>query len=356
MAGRDLDRRQFLAVGGSGLVLCTLAGQRLNNSQPADVGQLTSRLEVPPRVKAANEKRLAGPQQPETVLAAQRANGIRREYWIKAEQMHWNVARHGRDQLTGRKIRVKTKFSGAYGYRAYTKNFGQPITKKPRVPGPLIQCNVGDTVVINFQNTLPSPVTMHPHGIHYTVEMDGAYKGKWTDPGGFVQQGQTFQYVWEATEGTEGAWMYHDHGPLDPVPVFKGLFGPLLVRPANVRPPDREFFIFFHSFQPVATGLDSPLWCINGHSYCGNTPTFHAKVGERVAWHVVALDDYFHTFHLHGHRWVDPNGGQIIDNQTLGPGDSISAEYVEDNPGRWLYHCHVFSHLHQGMIGWYVVK
>ena len=28
---------------------------------------------------------------------------------------------------------------------------------------------------------------------------------------------------------------------------------------------------------------------------------------------------------------------------------------VEDNPGRWFYHCHVFSHLHMGMNGWYVV-
>ena len=71
---------------------------------------------------------------------------------------------------------------------------------------------------------------------------------------------------------------------------------------------------------------------------------------------MIAIDNDFHTFHIHGHRWKDPNGGKIIDNQTLGPGDSISAEYVEDNPGRWLYHCHVFSHLHQGMTGWYIVK
>ncbi len=119
--------------------------------------------------------------------------------------------------------------------------------------------------------------------------------------------------------------------------------------------PDREFFVFFHSFQPVATGLPAPLYCINGKSYAGSTPTFRAKVGDSVAWHVVALDNDFHTFHVHGHRWVDPSG-RIIDNQTLGPGDSMRATYIEDNPGRWFYHCHVFSHLHQGMNGWYVVE
>ena len=63
---------------------------------------------------------------------------------------------------------------------------------------------------------------MHPHGIFYSNEMDGAYKGKWTDPGGFVQTNRTFTYVWEAQEGTEGSWLYHDHGPMDPLPVFRG--------------------------------------------------------------------------------------------------------------------------------------
>ncbi len=47
---------------------------------------------------------------------------------------------------------------------------------------------------------------MHPHGIFYTADMDGSYKGKYTDPGGFVQNQRTFQYVWEARPGTEGAW------------------------------------------------------------------------------------------------------------------------------------------------------
>jgi FtsP/CotA-like multicopper oxidase with cupredoxin domain len=128
-------------------------------------------------------------------------------------------------------------------------------------------------------------------------------------------------------------------------------------RRAPVRPrPDREFFLCFHSFTPLATGLDNQFSCINGRAYAGNTPTLRAKVGETVAWHVFALDDDFHAFHLHGHRWVDPDGGRVIDNETLGPGDVISLQYVEDNPGRWFYHCHVFSHLHMGMNGWYIVS
>jgi FtsP/CotA-like multicopper oxidase with cupredoxin domain len=143
---------------------------------------------------------------------------------------------------------------------------------------------------------------------------------------------------------------------MDPLPLFKGLFGPLIVRPAGQPRPDREFFLAFHSFTPVATGLNRNFSCVNGRSYPGNTPTLEAAVGQRVAFHVLAIDNDFHTFHVHGHRWKDPNGGKVIDNITLGPGDSISAEWVEDNPGRWFYHCHVFSHLHAGMNGWYLVS
>ena len=31
------------------------------------------------------------------------------------------------------------------------------------------------------------------------------------------------------------------------------------------------------------------------------------------------------------------------------------ARWIEDNPGRWLYHCHVLSHMDAGMTGWYLV-
>ena len=347
MSPRELDRRQLLAEGTGGLLLCTLAGQKVFADETPDLERLSGGLEVPPKVAAA--EREGGAQ---TTLA--RESGPTVEYWLRAEAVRWNIVPKGRDQMLGERVKGKTKFS-AYAYRAYSPGFAQPLGPAT-IPGPLIEAEVGQTVVVNFQNGLGTPVTIHPHGIFYGEEMDGAYKGRFTDPGGFVQSGQTFQYVWEARPGTAGFWHYHDHGPMDPLPVYKGLHGPLLIREAGAPRPDREFFVAFHSFQPVATGLDRPFWCANGRAYAGNTPTLHARVGQRVAFHVYALDDAFHTFHLHGHRWQDPNGGKVIDNITLGPADSISAEFVEDNPGRWFYHCHVFSHLHGGMNGWYVVE
>ena len=354
MSGRrppSLDRREFLAAGGGGLVLCTLGGQKVFTDREADLEALNREIEVPPKVRDAAAAAPAGSQ---ATLATARADGSRREYWLTAEAVKWDAVPNGRDQMTGKKVKQKSKFT-AYGYRGWTQGFAQPLTRKPTIPGPLIDCTVGDTVVVNFRNETSTPVTIHPHGIRYTVEMDGAYKGKWTDPGGFVQPGETFQYAWEATPGTEGFWIYHDHGPMDPVPVYKGLFGPMLVRAAGAPRPDRELFCFFHSWQPVATGLDTVFYAVNGKAYAGNTPSFKANVGDRVAWHLCAIDSDFHTFHIHGHRWEDA-GGEIRDNVTIGPGDTYSLSYVEDNPGRWFYHCHVFTHLHGGMNGWYLVE
>jgi len=340
-----VDRRQFLAAGGTAFI-CTLAGQRISADKPADVSQLAGGLEVPPKVAAAQSS--GGAQ---ATLAA--TSGARREYWIAAEERKWDIVPTGTDEMLNQQVPGRTTFK-AYTYRQYQSGFSSPVNNG-KVPGPLIQADVGETVVVHFRNKLKSPVTIHPHGIRYDVEMDGAYKGEYTDPGGFVQRGQDFTYVWEATEGTQGLWLYHDHGPLDPVPLYKGLFGPLIVRDPDQPRPDVEFFLFMHAFEPVATSLRRQFWCINGRAYAGNAPTLRAKVGQRVAFHVISLDNYFHTFHVHGHRWTDPDG-TVIDNKTMGPGDSMTFEFVEDNPGRWLYHCHVFSHLHGGMTGWYIVE
>jgi FtsP/CotA-like multicopper oxidase with cupredoxin domain len=66
-----------------------------------------------------------------------------------------------------------------------------------------------------------------------------------------------------------------------------------------------------------------------------------------------------HTFHVHGHRWCD-NGlagddglctgdGQFEDNTDLLPAQGFTAEYVEDQPGDWMVHCHVEDHMVDGM-------
>jgi FtsP/CotA-like multicopper oxidase with cupredoxin domain len=360
-----LDRRGFLAVGGGGFI-CTLAGEKLRVDEPADLDRLARNLKTPPKVAKARARgdgnaalmdaetgaaRTAAP----VSLASARGVSADREYWIRAEKKKWKIVPTEFDEMMGRPVSGKTRFE-AWVYREYEPDFAAPLGSAT-IPGPLIEANVGESVAVHFQNAVSSPVTIHPHGIFYTEEFDGSYKGEFTDPGGFVQPGETFTYQWDAREGTSGLWLYHDHGPMDPVPTYKGLFGGLIIRdPADPNPPDVEHFVFMHALTPVATGLSRAFSCVNGRAYAGNTPTFEATVGQRVAFHVVGIDNDFHTFHLHGHRWQDGVDGPVIDTKTIGPAESYSLAFDEDNAGRWFYHCHVFSHLHMGMNGWYVVS
>jgi hypothetical protein len=135
---------------------------------------------------------------------------------------------------------------------------------------------------------------------------------------------------------------------------FRGLFGAIVIRPKGAKQPDRSYALFVHQLPPSVTRLRESFHCINGRAYAGNTPTLTARVGEDVEIHAFGMDSNFHTFHIHGHRWRDP-AGAFIDNPAMGPNECVTARFVEDNPGRWMYHCHVFSHQDAGMTGWYVV-
>ena len=93
---------------------------------------------------------------------------------------------------------------------------------------------------------------------------------------------------------------------------------------------------------------------INGRAFPGNKPTQKAKLGDVVQWDVLALGSEHHTFHIHGHRWMQ--NGEWIDTKTLGPAESFRFRFKEDVRGTWLYHCHVETHMMAGMMGYYKVS
>ena len=195
---------------------------------------------------------------------------------------------------------------------------------------------------------------MHPHGVKYNPEYDGSYLGDHTRAGGFIAPGEEFTYRWECVPESEGVWPYHDHGPNHTLNTMRGLFGALIVREKGAPRPDVEAVLMMHSFAPQVTRLPRLFHVANGRSGAGNTPTIAAKVGQQVAIHAIGFDNNLHTFHLHGHRWRDASG-TFVDNPGFGPNETITARFTEDNPGRWLWHCHVFSHQDGGMAGWYLV-
>ena len=48
--------------------------------------------------------------------------------------------------------------------------------------------------------------------------------------------------------------------------------------------------------------------------------------------------------------------GTDVDTQTVGPAETFAIRWKEEDPGTWLYHCHVEAHMMAGMIGIYHVR
>ncbi len=350
---RALDRRGFLGVaGGSAALLCGLGGRPLTERTPREVAKADA--------AARSLKKPASAKDPvdsaQFPTPAPQPGGQKREYWVAARATKWNIAPTGRDEWMGHRIPGKKTFR-ALVYQLYSEGFAEPVGPAS-MPGPTFEAEVGDTIAVHFRNAdehFGQALTVHSHGVRYNPEYDGAYLGDFTRAGGFVEPGEEFTYTWEATPDSVGIWPYHDHGPNHTINSMRGLFGTVIVRPKGAPKPDVEQVLVMHSFLPQITRFDTLVQCFNGRTAAGNTPTVRARVGDDVALHVYGHDSNFHTFHVHGHRWKDGSGA-IVDCPTVGPNEAITARWREDNPGRWLYHCHVASHQDAGMAGWFIVE
>ena len=276
-------------------------------------------------------------------------------YWIVAEPTTWNVVPSGRDPITGRTFTPAETTMETVIYRRYTRNWARPMPNRywagdnDGVPGPTIRARVGDTVLVHFKNMdtrFGNGHSMHFHGFRYDFRFDGAFIPGVTGIEANVPVGQSVTYRLRAINGSAGVWPYHTHAPSMHEPGSKTLYGMISILGRKERKPTRENIVVFSEHLGFQT--------VNGRAFVGNTPTFRARLGDRVQWSVMAIGDSHHTFHLHGHRWRGL--GQNIDTRNVGPAESWRFRITEDEPGSWLYHCHVEFHMDAGMIGLYEVS
>jgi manganese oxidase len=278
------------------------------------------------------------------------------EYWVAAVPLTWNIVPNGHDAIMGMHIPTTQSVVRTVVYRRYSANWKKPLANASPasadgllIPGPLIQARVGDTILIHFKNmdTLRhDPHSMHFHGVHYAPTSDGAYVPGFSGRDADVLPGHSYTYRLVAGDDSAGVWPYHDHSRSMDASIEGGLYGMLSILGRHDQAPDREFEVVLAPWGKFMT--------IDGRAFVGNTPVFHAKVGDLVQWDVMAMGSDFHTFHVHGHRWtVD---GVPRDTQTVGPAESFRIRWREDAPGTWLYHCHVEDHMGHGMIGIYQVS
>ena len=288
-------------------------------------------------------------------VAAPPASGAVRHVWVAASPAPiWNMAPNGRDAISGVELRPAQTVFPTVTYRRYSRGWRRPLPNvagnQNRIPGPLIRAEVGDRILVHFKNKdrlYGRPHSMHFHGVRYKPSSDGAFVPGVSGRDGNVRPGQTWTYRLTAGPGSAGAWPYHDHSPSMHDSIDGGMYGMLSIRRPGEPLPDREFVVVFASMGDFHT--------INGRAFVGNTPVFRARVGETVQWDVMGMGSEHHTFHVHGHRWRAPDGVPR-DTVNVGPAESFRVRWREQEPGTWLYHCHVEDHMATGMIGTVMVS
>ncbi|MDQ1491265.1 MAG: hypothetical protein QOJ23_3779 [Actinomycetota bacterium] len=338
-----------------------------------------------------------------------------RRYYIAADSVRWNYAPAGRNLITGLPFgrdedtyvqNGPDRIGSTYLKSMYREYTDATFTKlKPRPPewehlgdlGPVIRAEVGDTIEVVFRNHTPFPASMHPHGVFYDKNSEGAPYADGTsgadkaDDG--VAPGGTYTYHWAVPEragpgpadGSSVMWMYHSHAD-EAADVYAGLMGVIIVTRKGMaradgspKDVDRELVVNFE-----VDNENSSLWAdrniadfpgkpksidkndegfeesnlmhsINGYVF-GNLPGLTMKVGQRVRWYVMAMGTEVdvHTPHWHGNTLTVM--GMRTDVVSLMPAQMVVADMVPDNPGTWLYHCHVADHIHAGMLSLYQVQ
>lgn len=284
--------------------------------------------------------------------------GVAREYWIAAVTIRWNIVPTGVDGMTGQKFAARATTFEAIIYQAYTPDWGSPLPNPSGgIPGPTLYAQVGDNLLVHFKNLdtyYHRPHSMHAHGVHYTPSYDGSYVQGQEEPGSAVPEGGQYTYKWPVGTDSLGTWVYHDHSIDATDNTELGMYGNVVITQRGQVQPDKRFFVFFGELMPGVTGLAQTFYTINGRAYLGNLPSYQAHVGDHVEWVVSSLGNSLHVFHIHGHRWQTGAGYQ--DTLLLGPSQSFTISFIENNPGKWLVHCHVDLHMMMGMIAQYEVS
>ncbi|KAI8367023.1 putative multicopper oxidase [Choanephora cucurbitarum] len=337
------------------------------------------------------------------------SNRTIRQFFIAAEEELWNYAPMQWNNIQDLPLtkppaslytvyrknrRIGPVYQKAF-YRQYRDaNFTNPIAHDSLLGnlGPILRAEAGDQIHITFLNRARYPHSLHPHTSHQVDRL----------PGKFVQPGQTYRYVWDIPSDyafpdnqSSVIWAYSSKaapkgdvnaGLLGLVVIYQaGTLeypspGAMFQRPKGI---DQEVFTlmtntdetestyFKESGERVGLSPErmktlmaqdplfhesNRMYHINGYVY-NNNKVITLVYGSRVRWYIVSFgvsDDDVHTAHWHGATMLQH--GRRVDVVDLVPISFEVVDMIPDNPGQWLFHCHVASHFEAGMSAFYQVE
>lgn len=130
-------------------------------------------------------------------------------------------------------------------------------------------------------------------------------------------------------------------------------------KPSATAPqPDEIFEMIFAKDNAAENGFNR--WTINGVAYPSSNemarPSFHVKQGKRYRLRMRNASDDIHPIHLHRHIFEltrvsgKPTSGIMKDVFMLGGYQEADVDFVADNPGLTLFHCHQQLHMDFGFM------
>ncbi|HET7686086.1 MAG TPA: multicopper oxidase domain-containing protein [Candidatus Limnocylindria bacterium] len=234
------------------------------------------------------------------------------------------------------------------------------------VPGPVLRVKVGDTVRVTLKNPDTNKL---PHSIDFHASLVA-----WNDEMRSIDPGEELVYEYEAKYA--GVYMYHCGTTPALHHIASGMFGMIIVEPAEGLPPvEHEFalvqnewymveqagFISLEEASAAAPAPDAVVWNGVVNQYADNP--IQVPVGEEIRVFVLnagpSIDSSFHVvgtiFHevikegVHLREGNDGNwGSQAVD---LSPAQGAIVEMRFDEAGLYPIVTHAFNFVGKGALG-----
>ncbi len=224
-------------------------------------------------------------------------------------------------------------------------------TYNGQVPGPAIRIDVGDKVRVILRNELPDSTDVHWHGVRTPNSMDGV--APYTQE--LIAAGETFIYEFVAERPAVGMYHAHHHGQRA---VPNGMFGVFTIGD-NPIPYGRTI-----SGTTIPADLDLALdipmvlndagvigLSLNGKSFPATEP-YVVTEGDWISIRYYNEGLQSHPMHLHQFpQLVYAKDGIPLDSPywadtiNVAPGERYSVLVNADDPGTWVWHCHILTHV-----------
>jgi len=232
-----------------------------------------------------------------------------------------------------------------------------------------------------FNGTVPGPVIRVRQGqtVHFTLVNDGnmphsidfhAAQTPWNVNYQEVAAGKSFSFDWKANY--PGVFMYHCGAPVVIYHMANGMYGAIIVDPAQGWTPAQEYVLVqsefytnrlsYGSYSVDANKLNTgiPDYVVfNGYVNQYKTDPLTARAGQRIRIFIVnAGPTEFSAFHVIGaifsNTYADGNpANHMVGNQTVTvpPGGGMVVELTMPQAGLYPFVTHSFADVGKGALG-----